>query len=246
LDNLIHDKHALKEFEDTVLKICPSFLDPNDPLRIFLDAGGAKYLRSIRNMEEHRRALGTVDLEFESRKNSSRLGTSSSYLLMLLRKENITEFNTIRKQSNFPNLDLSEADIGGRDMRGADLRKADLTKAYLAGANLSHANLSHAFLSHARLERSDLSCANLEHAYLHDAKLIQSNLQEANLVDAILSSANLHNAKLHGADMKNALLSNVVFDGADLEDVKNLPISKEEALSKRARVESRPEASGWD
>jgi len=93
------------------------------------------------------------------------------------------------------------------------------------------------------LDRKDLICFALtcrsRNAYLHDAKLIQGDLVGANL-----SSANLQNVNLRRADLKNVILNNVDFEGADLDDVKNLSISKEEALSKRRGQWAEP--PGWD
>jgi hypothetical protein len=58
--NLDEDKHILDRWKEEVIKLYPSFFNENDPLRKFLDAGGADKLNSIKNMEEYRRALESV------------------------------------------------------------------------------------------------------------------------------------------------------------------------------------------
>jgi hypothetical protein len=57
---LKQDSHVLERWKEEILKSYPLFFDENDPLRRFLDAGGADKLNSIKNMEEYRRALESV------------------------------------------------------------------------------------------------------------------------------------------------------------------------------------------
>jgi uncharacterized protein YjbI with pentapeptide repeats len=103
-------------------------------------------------------------------------------------------------------------------------------------------NFSKVSPRNARLEVADLGGANLfradlEGANLKQANLYQANLEGANLKEANVSGAYLREANLHGADLSwvTSLVRSDIF-GADLSDVQHLPILKEEAVSKGAKV----------
>ncbi|MGD1838341.1 MAG: KAP family P-loop NTPase fold protein [Nitrososphaeraceae archaeon] len=55
-----NDSHILDRWKEDLDKVYPTFFNEHDPLRKFLDAGGADNLNSIKNMEEYRRALESV------------------------------------------------------------------------------------------------------------------------------------------------------------------------------------------
>ncbi|HSF51073.1 MAG TPA: P-loop NTPase fold protein [Nitrososphaeraceae archaeon] len=78
---LNEDNHALDRWKEKVTKSYPSFFNENDPLRTFLDIGGADKLNSIKSMEEYRRALESVSTFSEY---SERLKKLSEDILRLL------------------------------------------------------------------------------------------------------------------------------------------------------------------
>jgi uncharacterized protein YjbI with pentapeptide repeats len=78
----------------------------------------------------------------------------------------------------------------------------------------------------------NLSKVSLRNAYLEEADLEGANLREANVSGAYLREANLHRADL---SWMTSLARADIFK-ADLSDAQHLPISKEEAKSKRANV----------
>ena len=149
------------------------------------------------------------------------------------------------RDSNFNGTNLSGADMRGSDLRGAKINKADLSGAdmrgtdlrlaEMAGTNLSGANLSGALLQGANLRETNLSGAyvvtNLVGILLEGANLRSAYLHGANLRSAQLIRADLRETNLEGVNLTNADLTRT-----DLRGATNLPISKEECLSRGAII----------
>ncbi|KAA3609733.1 MAG: hypothetical protein D8M58_09195 [Calditrichaeota bacterium] len=76
-------------------------------------------------------------------------------LLILLRKENMSEFNKAVK--GLLDFDLKSVNLRGRTLKKANFKYADLRGAYLSNCNLKGVNLSHAKLEGASLHRAKIS-----------------------------------------------------------------------------------------
>jgi uncharacterized protein YjbI with pentapeptide repeats len=141
---------------------------------------------------------------------------------------NLREANLIG--ANLKRAGLSLANFEGANLKRSSLSGANLENAYLEKANLEGANLV-AFLKGANLEGANLSGANLENAYL-----VKANLARADLERADLRKADLRGAKLNEANLSTAKLEGAKLEGAKLGQIKNLPISKEEARERGAII----------
>ena len=130
--------------------------------------------------------------------------------------------NAIFRNVNFTGADLTGVYLNGADLTGSDLRDVDLStrdrRGYLEGPlNFSDSNLGKANLSDVDLRGSLLMGVSLSHA----------NLSNANLIGADLSKAKLTNANLSGAQFGG-------YMNGEYREVKNLPITKEEAIERGA------------
>lgn len=103
------------------------------------------------------------------------------------RQDSIAEENSISSfleayrqgQREFPNADLSRAQLAGKNLKGVNLSYADLSGCDLTNTNLRGADLSFAVLREA-------------------------NLTNTCLKGAILIGSNFTDATLDGADLENA------------------------------------------
>jgi pentapeptide repeat protein len=107
-------------------------------------------------------------------------------VLDLLKNGNIVDFNKKRRNKEFSDLNLENADLENADLLGANLEGAKLMD-----ANLRNANLRDAYLMDANLRNAKLTDSTLEGSYL-----IGSNLEGAYLIGSSFDGANLENAKL--------------------------------------------------
>jgi hypothetical protein len=98
---------------------------------------------------------------------------------------------------------------------GVALIGVDVDKAFLQNISLEKAELRR-----ATFREADLRNAHLRRAGLQDADLTSANLRDADVRDADLSGANLTDTDLTGADFSGSNLHGVIFDKADLRDVK--------------------------
>ncbi len=98
-------------------------------------------------------------------------------------RTSVKEFERLRKEQPWPNMDLS-----GADLSSCDLKMAQLGRINLRGADFSN---------------SDLSYSNLTH----------SNLRDVKFSGARLFGVNLHKAELEGADFRGAVLGGMEEDG---------------------------------
>ena len=135
------------------------------------------------------------------------------------------------KRTNLQNATLTGVEISSAQMQNANLENADLQNAFFYG-NLDAINLKNANLDGAMLARSDL-----DDAIFTGASLQHANLQGAFMSNADFKNANLQHANLQGADLRNANLENTDLLFANLIDVRNLPISNDEAKLRGAILE---------
>ncbi|MFI0968067.1 pentapeptide repeat-containing protein [Streptomyces sp. NPDC021080] len=147
---------------------------------------------------------------------------------------------------NFPEVDLSTADLRWATLNRADLSRASLIYANLNDAFLEAANLRAADLKGTKLEVTSLKgadlrgadmtcasgvpsdtgqieptdCVDLRYALLDDADLRNAKMGHADLRQATLVGADLRHADLNHADLRHADLRHADFRGAKLTNVK--------------------------
>jgi uncharacterized protein YjbI with pentapeptide repeats len=129
---------------------------------------------------------------------------------------------------DYPEADLSKADLSNLeliefDLRNCNLAAAKLFNSDLAGADLSKANLTYADLRRCNLANAFLTKVNASGIDLTGANLVDTNLDGADLRGARLGGAHLVGASLVGADlrasdMRGANLKFTNLAGAHLED----------------------------
>ena len=130
------------------------------------------------------------------------------------------------------NANLFYAELQHINLSGADLSKTYLQYANLAGANLFYANLKGANLKSAFLSSANLVGTNLQHANLASVGFFYADLQHADLQHANLQHANLDGTNLQYANLQHANLEGTIL--GEHRGVQNLPITKEEAISRGA------------
>lgn len=119
-----------------------------------------------------------------------------------------------------PGADLRERDLSDRDLRGVDLSGADLREADLSRANLTGVDLTGAKLSKATLYQTIVEGADLTDADLTLVNAIAIRASGATLRGATLSEADFEYAQLKGAVLDGVTADYVVFDKADLREVR--------------------------
>ncbi len=117
---------------------------------------------------------------------------------------------------NFPNIELSGADLKRANLQGVNLQGANLQWVNLQGANLEEASLTGADFHKTTLFDAKLQKANLQKAHLRGVNLQWANLQEACLQEAVLPKTDLGNANLRGANLRWASLQGVNLQKASL------------------------------
>lgn len=157
-------------------------------------------------------------------------------LTTLLENGKVSEFNELRKE--ITGQILIEKIYAPR----VNLSGINLEDVALPGANLENANLIGANLRNVDLSNANLQGVNLENISSYRTKFWNANLQGANLQNSKLNevyfkSTDLSNANLQGADLESGDLPITVnLQNTDLRNVKNLPISIEEAKERGAIV----------
>lgn len=133
-------------------------------------------------------------------------------------------YQFLRRQSCYPLIDLSGANLSGANLRGVDFNKINLRGAVLKGTNLSGADirgadLRGAYLGEANLRGADFREANLmsEKLRLKKANLWRANLSGADLRRTDLRGAVLRGTNLNGADLRGVDLGKADTGGANLE-----------------------------
>ncbi|WP_017717286.1 pentapeptide repeat-containing protein [Kamptonema formosum] len=117
---------------------------------------------------------------------------------------------------NFPNIELSGADLKRANLQGVNLQGANLHWVNLQGANLEEASLTGADFHKTTLLDAKLQKANLQKAHLKGVNLQWANLQEACLQEAVLPKTDLGNANLRGANLRWASLQGANLQKASL------------------------------
>ena len=97
-------------------------------------------------------------------------------------RSGVKEFERLRRERPWPNMDLSGADLSSCDLKMAQLARIDLHDVDFSNSDLSYSNLAH------------------------------SNLKGARFFGARLFGANLHKAELEGADFRGATLGGMEED----------------------------------
>ena len=158
---------------------------------------------------------------------------------------------------NLLKANLRNAVIIGADLRSAKLQNADLRNTRMEGIGLNDAVLTKAILRNTSLQNGDLegvdlTDADVSYSALNSVNLTGATLVNTNLTNSDLSNADLRNANLTNANFDSTLLDGTNFQGSDLKDanlenanlkntilknVKNLPISREEAIERKAIVD---------
>lgn len=148
------------------------------------------------------------------------------YLLELLFKGKVTEFNRYRKNNPEVKINLLGANLSKLrlNLRGVNLSHADLRSANLIGVDLSYANLEGANLQGAQIRgappgkrhRPGLAAAVLNNADLRYANLEGIDLCEVGLNGAILEGARMYAVNLEGAQLTNAKIKGAVLVRSNL------------------------------
>ncbi len=144
--------------------------------------------------------------------------------------ENCVLSGTIFESASLAGANLAGAILTGSNLTGANLENAslngaDLTHANLAGANLAHANLTDATFENANLRGASLAGAvatdtGFTGACLDDAKLTNGDFSGADFSDARLDRTSFAASSLREATFDRASGANVVFDKADLSELR--------------------------
>ena len=139
-----------------------------------------------------------------------------------LRKQD-EQFELDLSRAHLDRIDLSNTDLTGADLGFTELGHANLTDAVLFrargfGAQLEKARLSRANLNEARFREANFRGAQFHGSNLVAADLKETDLEEAQFYQARMQSAHLDKAKLRGAKFEQANLSDAFFYGADLNE----------------------------
>ena len=155
-------------------------------------------------------------------------GISSSYLLSLLKKGNVEEFNKGRADNPLMILDYRGVALYALKLKGINLSRVslqngnlietDLSDSKLDGANISYAALQRVNLTGSSLSRADLSHSDFKFAHLGNTDLSGANLENAEMDSADLSGANIRGADLRGATFFHADLRKSDLGWSNLEN----------------------------
>jgi len=149
-----------------------------------------------------------------------------AYALTLLRNEDVTRFNALRRNSPFLTFNLSQKNLSGLDLRSADFSGAELTGTKFSGCNLTDARFLLAEMPRADLTDADVTRASFSQAILSSAVLTRirgeaPDFSEAIMVDVSLTRveslrlANFADAELAQANLFDSSFPEAHFDGAD-------------------------------
>jgi len=153
-------------------------------------------------------------------------GHHMAYAMTLLRNEDVTKYNALRKKSPFLTFNLSQRNLSGLDLRSADFSGAELTGTDFSNCNLEDARFLLAEMPRADLTDADVTRASFSRAILSSAILTRihgeaPDFSEAIMVDVSLTRldglrlANFTNAELAQANLFDSSFPEARFDGAD-------------------------------
>ena len=148
------------------------------------------------------------------------------YAMTLLRNGEVSNFNALRRSTQFLTYNLAHRDLSGLDLRGADFSNSELTGTNLSDCNLADANFWLAEMPRANLKNAEVSRTSFNHAVLSSAILTRihgegTSFEEAVLVDASMTQlndltlANFAGAELAQANLFASKFPSARFDGAD-------------------------------
>ena len=148
------------------------------------------------------------------------------YAMALLKNQDVTKFNTLRKYTPFLTFNLSHRNLSGLDLRTVDLSGAKLTAIDFSGSNLEGANFALAEMPRANLTDADVTRTMFNRAILSSSILTgihgdETNFEDAIMVDASLTRldnlnlANFARAELAQANLFDSKFPEARFDGAD-------------------------------
>lgn len=117
--------------------------------------------------------------------------------------------------SDFKNLDLSDAQFTNAVLMNADFSGANLTRVDFRNAQLVNANFSGAYFRKTNLGSANLSKADLRGIRIEETSFMFVNLQRANL-----SGLDLSGVDMRFADLRWAVLNGTALERADLRSAK--------------------------
>ena len=148
------------------------------------------------------------------------------YANTLLRNGEISNFNALRRNTQFLTYNLAHRDLSGLDLRGTDFSGSELTGTNFSDCNLADANFWLAEMPRANLKNAEVSRASFNSAVLSSAILTGISgegtiFEDAVLVDASITQldnlelANFSGAELAQANLFRSKFPSALFDGAD-------------------------------
>ncbi|WP_461535929.1 pentapeptide repeat-containing protein [Spongorhabdus nitratireducens] len=151
----------------------------------------------------------------------------------------LSEGQSLPRQLNFSDQDLSNADLNSVRFNQAIMKGCNLSGSRLSQASLKNCNLENALLSNCDLSNADLSGANLQ-----NATLINCRIQGANFNNADLSGASLEGIlfdqsnDLSGCQLTHAKLRDGGFYSADLTQLKLSDSQLQEVVIQECKLSS--------
>ena len=138
----------------------------------------------------------------------------------LLKKREISFWNSLRKKYPSWKPDLEELDFSNLDLTDCNLSGAKLKNAKFTNSVLVRVNLKNASLYNVDGKKANFSDTDLRNTYMHKGNFTGANfcaakMQKANLHEAILRNTNMWYAILNGAKMWGSDLYNSYCVGAD-------------------------------
>ena len=123
------------------------------------------------------------------------------YAMTLLRNEDVTKYNALRKKSPFLTFNLSQKNLSGLDLRSADFSGAELTGTNFSGCNLADARFLLAEMPRADLTDADVTRASFSQAILSSAILTRIHGEAPDFSEAIMVDVSL--TRLDGLRLAN-------------------------------------------
>lgn len=117
---------------------------------------------------------------------------------------------------------LRGKDLSGVNFTNATFRGADLSYANLRGAIFIKADLSRASLHMADCTGADFRGADMSMSYYKAALFLNADMRMVTLRCSIGKNALFINTDLRGSDFLNAFLVGARFDGANVDEARNI------------------------
>lgn len=223
---------------------------PTRPLALYLFAAALLDKEQLLILKQkQRQANGNIKLHYLAVEQGYVKQITVDFFLKYLfniRQDSVLSFakpyeiikNYLNGETNFQNIELSQAPLSG-----VSLKQIILDDSNLKQANLNNSNLSHSSLIRVNLSLANLESANLSHTNFKDACLIEANLRQGNLEHANFQAANLQEADLRGANLDNAIFAGADLRGAKLESTYAYDVYYDNQTCFNANFE--PVKAGW-